>query len=167
MFLHPFILVVVETLNVKEAALVDLGACLNVISHELMQKLCQMSVDSLQTLAQSFTRHTTKFVGKVHPQVKVGELNYLDEFYIMPPREMMNPIILVTPWQRKHRAALEWDEDAIIFKQQDGYAIQPFFQPWELHESKVAQRRVITPIKARKICKRQQFPYTNNQKLQY
>ena len=54
-FKHPFIPMVVETLDIKEAALVDLGACLNVISHELMQKLGQMSVDPLETPAQSFT----------------------------------------------------------------------------------------------------------------
>ena len=138
MFLHPFILMVVETLDIKEEALVELGACLNVISHELMQKLGQMSVDPLQMPAQSFTGHTTIFAGKVHLQIKVGELNCSDEFYVMPPRGMMNPIILGTPWQRKHRAALDWDVDAIIFKQQDGYVIQPFVQPWELHESKVA-----------------------------
>ena len=46
-FKHPFMPVVVETLDIKEAALVNLGACLNFISHELMQKLGQMSVDPL------------------------------------------------------------------------------------------------------------------------
>ena len=47
MFLHPFIPVVVETLDVIEAALVDSKTCLNVISHDLMQKLGQTSVDPL------------------------------------------------------------------------------------------------------------------------
>ena len=69
---------VVETLDIKEVALVDSGACLNVISHDLMQKLGQMRVDSLQTSAQSFVEHTTKFAGKVHLQIKVGEFNCLD-----------------------------------------------------------------------------------------
>ena len=105
MFLHLFIPMVVETLDIKEAALMDFGACLNVISHELMQNFGQMSADPIQMLAQSFTRHTTVFASKVHLQIKVGELNCSNEFYVMPPRGMKNPIILGTPWQRKHIAA--------------------------------------------------------------
>ena len=62
----------------------------------------------------------------------------------MPLGGMINSIILGTPLQRKHRAAPDWDEDAIIFKQQDGDVIQPFIQPWELHKKKSLQRRIIT-----------------------
>ena len=54
---------VVKTLDIKEVALVDLGAFLDVVNHELMQKLGQMSFGSLQNSAQSFIGHTTKFLG--------------------------------------------------------------------------------------------------------
>ena len=78
-----------------------------------------MSVDSPQILAQSFIRHFSKFAGKVDMKIKVRKIHCLDEFYVMPLGGMMNKIISRTPGQRKYQAALEWDKDVIIFKQQD------------------------------------------------
>ena len=107
---------VVETLDIKEATLVNSRACLNVISHKLCQLLDQICVDLLQVLAQNFTRHTTKFARKDDLKIKVGKCDCLNEFHGMPPRGMMNKVILGEPWQIKHCATLNWYEDAITFK---------------------------------------------------
>ena len=51
-FLHPFIPMVAETLDVKEITLVNSRACINVIIHEFLQQLVgEVSVDALQDLA--------------------------------------------------------------------------------------------------------------------
>ena len=86
------------------------------------------SVDIIpdKTIAQSFTRQPTIFVGKFFLKFRVGNLNCLDHFYVMPPKIMIVPIILGKPLQSKYRVTHYWDSKSMHFKHEDGYVVQAF-----------------------------------------
>ena len=109
---HPYILVHIETLDKFNTALVDSSSCYNVVSAELFHTLTNVELLLDNLPAHGITGHTKLFIAKVFLKLKIAQLICLDQFYVMPPQVMppqglMNLIILGTPWQRKHKAALD------------------------------------------------------------
>ncbi|MCO5584028.1 hypothetical protein L7F22_037948 [Adiantum nelumboides] len=141
---HPYVPITMESLDIKEVALVDSGACFNVISFTFFERLKDISLDQLLKPVQSFTVQRTIFVGKVDLKIQVGSVKCGHEFYVMPPKGMIVAIILGTPWQN-FKAVPDWDTNAILFKQEDGYISQHFVQPWELQSNtQHLQTRIFT-----------------------
>ena len=67
-------------------------------------------------LAQGITGHTKLFIGKVFLKLRIGQLNFSNQFYVMPPKAMILSIILGTPWQRKYKAVPDWETNSIGIK---------------------------------------------------
>ena len=95
-----------KTINKLKIALVDSGACYNVINSKLYNTLKDVNlIPDNNVPALGITEHTKFFVGKVFLKLKIKQLICLDEFYVLPPHGMILPtMILGTPWQRKYKA---------------------------------------------------------------
>ena len=143
--LQPYIPVAVESLDIQEVALVDSGACINVISHEFFSRLSDVHFEPEKRPIRSFTGQWSIFIGKVHLNIKIGDQDGSDTFYVMPPKGMITSIILGVPWQRKHQATINWATNSVHFTQDDGFISQPFVQVGHAIDNPPAkQAKVIT-----------------------
>ena len=85
----------------------------------------------------------------------------------MPPKGMILPIILGTPWQRKYKATWDWEINSILFRQEDKYVSQCFIPPNE-DTNHTIQKQVVTS-KGKQVVHvqvNQVGPYKSNPQLQ-
>ena len=64
-------MVQIQSMEVKESILVDLGACLNTI---FFKKLLYVELGKVEKSVQSIRGSFTTFLGKVHLELKVGQI---------------------------------------------------------------------------------------------
>ena len=125
--LKPYILVEIGNKQTTELALIDTGADINAISHEIWVNLGRPKLNQSTIKIQTFSGSTIEVEGNLNLPIFIGSTDVHAEFVVMKPGTLTTSVILGQSWQRQFNGTTNWREEGLNFEVGGNKYFTPFF----------------------------------------